>query len=69
MKVTAELSSNVWKILVAPGDAVVTLQELAILEAMKMEIPVESPCDGHVISVHIAEGDAITEGQLLFIIE
>lgn len=69
MKVLAELSSNMWKVLVAPGDSVVSGQELAILESMKMEIPVESPCDGNVVSVHIAEGAAVDEGQLLFIVE
>ena len=69
MKVHAELSSNMWKVLVAPGDLVVYGQELAILESMKMEIPVECPCDGRIISVHIAEGAAVDEGQLLFIIE
>lgn len=69
MNVTAELSSNMWKILVSPGDEVTAGQELAILESMKMEIPVESPCAGKVVSVHIAEGEAVNEGQLLFVIE
>lgn len=69
MNVVAELSSNMWKILVAPGDTVVAGQELAILESMKMEIPVESPSAGQIVSVHIAEGDAVNEGQLLFVIE
>ena len=69
MNVNAELSSNMWKILVAPGDEVLQGQELAILESMKMEIPVESPCGGKIVSVHIAEGDAVNEGQLLFVIE
>lgn len=58
-----------WKILVSPGDEVTAGQELAILESMKMEIPVESPCAGKVVSVHIAEGEAVNEGQLLFVIE
>jgi biotin carboxyl carrier protein len=34
-----------------------------ILESMKMEIPVEAPCDGVVKAIMINEGDAVDDGQ------
>lgn len=69
MNVNAELSSNMWKILVSVGDDVKQGAELAILESMKMEIPVEAPADGQIVSIHISEGDAVNEGQLLFVMQ
>jgi acetyl-CoA carboxylase biotin carboxyl carrier protein len=54
-----------WKVLVAEGDAVVEGDEVAIIEPMKLEIPVEADDDGTVARIHIAEGDAVAEGQLL----
>ena len=65
MQVNCELAANVWKIVVAVGDTVTAGQELMILESMKMEIPVEAPCAGTVTAIHINEGEAANEGQLL----
>ena len=36
-----------------------------ILESMKMEIPVTAPKAGRVTRIHVKEGDAVQEGQLL----
>ena len=47
-------TGNVWKILKQPGDAVAAEEVVIILESMKMEIPIE-----------VAEGDQVTEGQIL----
>ena len=43
--------------------------EVAFIEAMKMEIPVTAPCSGKVTEVRIAEGDAIAENNLGFVLE
>jgi len=40
-----------------------------ILESMKMEIPVEAPCAGTVTSILVKEKDAVTEDQVVAIIE
>jgi len=63
--VKASITGNVWKILVKVGDAVEEDDEVAILESMKMEIPIESPDDGEVTEICVAEGDAVQEGQVL----
>jgi acetyl-CoA carboxylase biotin carboxyl carrier protein len=46
-------------------------RESAILyiEIMKMEIPVTAPADGKLVEVLVAEGDSVTEGQRVAILE
>ena len=36
---------------------------------MKMEIPVESPEDGKVLEIKVAEGQAVEEGDVLVVLE
>jgi len=50
---------------VKPGDRVFRGQELVILESMKMESAVASPCDGLVESVEAKSGDAVETGTVL----
>ena len=64
-EVRAELVANVWKVLVAAGDAVSDGDTLVILESMKMEIPVLAEVDGVVSSVAVTEGQVIQEGDLI----
>jgi acetyl-CoA carboxylase biotin carboxyl carrier protein len=63
--VRAEIAANVWKVTTEVGEAVTAGQTLAILESMKMEIPVESPVDGTVTAVHVAAEDRVAEGDLI----
>ncbi len=39
-----------------------------MLESMKMEIPVESPCPGRILEIRVAEGDAVEEGTILAVV-
>ena len=68
-EVQAHITGTVWKILVKPGDSVVSEQVLVILESMKMEMPVESPEAGKVLSVAVAEGASVDEGDVLLTLE
>ena len=63
--VTAHITGTVWKIQVAVGDSVQEEQVVAILESMKMEMPVESPSSGVVASIVASEGQAVEEGDVL----
>jgi acetyl-CoA carboxylase biotin carboxyl carrier protein len=63
--VCAHITGTVWKILVKEGDLVREEQPVAILESMKMEMPVEAPEDGKVQKVHVSEGQAVDEGDVL----
>jgi acetyl-CoA carboxylase biotin carboxyl carrier protein len=60
--IRAHITGTVWKIQVAVGDAVQEGTEVAILESMKMEMPVESEDAGIVKAILVVEGQAITEG-------
>ena len=63
-KIELETGGSVWKLLVAEGDAVEAGQTLFILEVMKMEVPYEAPHSGTVSTLHIAEGDSVSEDDL-----
>ena len=68
-KITAELAGRLFLINVGIGDKVASGQDVAIVEAMKMEIPVAAPIAGIVRSIAVAVDDMIEEGQLLMTIE
>jgi biotin carboxyl carrier protein len=67
--IRAEISGTVISVIVKVGDTVTVGEELALIEAMKMEIPVNSPFSGKVMEVRIAEGNTIAENDLSFILE
>jgi acetyl-CoA carboxylase biotin carboxyl carrier protein len=63
--VNAHITGTVWKIEVKVGDTVAEGQTVVILESMKMEMPVESPSEGKVVSVLVKEGQPVEEGAPL----
>ena len=68
-EVEAQITGNVWKIEKAVGDEVAEDETILILESMKMEIPVESPCAGRVAEIRVAEGDSVDEGTVVAVVE
>jgi acetyl-CoA carboxylase biotin carboxyl carrier protein len=69
VEVKSELTAKVWKIEVPAGGTVEEGDAVMILESMKMEIPVLAPAAGKVSRVLVAEEEAVSEGQLLALIE
>jgi acetyl-CoA carboxylase biotin carboxyl carrier protein len=67
-EVRAEITANVWKVAVQVGQAVEVGDTLAVLESMKMEIPVESPAGGTVTEVRVAPEDRVADGDVLFVV-
>ena len=65
-EIRAPITGNVWKILVAEGDDVAVDDVVAILESMKLEIPVEADSAGVVSRVLVAVGDAVGEDEPMF---
>jgi urea carboxylase len=63
------ITGSVWKIQVKPGNAVAEGDVIAILETMKIEIPIEAEYDGTVTEILINEGDLIQNGQALLVME
>lgn len=68
-KVVASMAGSVWKVLVKPGDQVEEGQDVAILESMKMEIPIAAEFDGTVTEVKVNEGDFVNEGDVIVEVE
>lgn len=64
-EVVASMSANVFKVQVAVGDKVIAGQSLIVLEAMKMEIPLEAPRDGEVAEVLTQKGATVSTGDVL----
>lgn len=50
---------------VVPGQSVRRDDPVAVLEAMKMQVPIGAPLDGVVEMVCVAVGDAVAPGQVL----
>ena len=61
--IKAHITGTVWKIEVKVGDKVEEGTTVAILESMKMEMPVEAEDEGEVETIHVTEGQAIKEGD------
>jgi acetyl-CoA carboxylase biotin carboxyl carrier protein len=68
-EVLAEITANVWQVHVEPGQTVAPGDTIAILESMKMEIPVEAPVGGTVTEVRVKPDDQVQEGDVIAIIE
>lgn len=60
--VTSPLPGVIISVKVNVGDTVKAGQEVAVLEAMKMENSIEATHDGTVTAVHVAKGDSVLEG-------
>ena len=65
IEVKASVPGKVFKVEAGVGQAVKSGDNIIILEAMKMEIPVVAPEDGTVASINVSVGDAIESGDVL----
>ncbi len=60
--VTSPLPGVIVEISVKVGDAVKAGQQVAVLEAMKMENAIEADHAGTVTAIHVNKGDSVLEG-------
>ncbi len=67
--IKAPITGTIWKVLVKSGDTISEGETLAILESMKMEIPIEAEDNIVIVEVRAMEGALITEGDVLFVIQ
>src|ERR1700680_2677825 len=68
-EIEAHITGTVWKIECAVGDEVEEGDTVAILESMKMEMPVEAEDAGTVKEILCEEGQAVNEGDTLVVLE
>ena len=67
--VLAPMHGNLLAITVAVGDSVEAGQDVAVMEAMKMEHRLSAQVAGEVVAIHAAEGDQIATGSVVLEIE
>ncbi|KPL68451.1 urea carboxylase [Erythrobacter sp. SG61-1L] len=60
--IEAPFGGSVWKLMVAPGDTVEAGEIIAVIEAMKMECPFESPASGTVAALYMQERQSLQPG-------
>lgn len=68
-ELTAPMPGQVRAVHVREGERAVRGQTLILLEAMKMEIKIQSPMDGRVKSLHVTQGQTVERGQILIEME
>ena len=68
VKIVTEVAGRVCAIPVAAGANVADGDEVAFVEAMKMEIPVTSTATGTIKSILVDVDEVITEGQAVAIV-
>ncbi|MDA8365178.1 MAG: urea carboxylase [Gammaproteobacteria bacterium] len=66
--VASHVAGNIWKLDVSEGTRVAAGEVVAVIESMKMEIPVTSPCGGLVHRLFCCTGGQVAAGQNLMIL-
>lgn len=69
MEIIAPMTGKIISIAVQIGDKVNADDEVIIMDAMKMEIPVQSSADGVVKEIKVKEGDSVKTDQVLMVLE
>lgn len=69
IKVVTEVAGRVCALPVGAGNSIGNGDEIAFVEAMKMEIPVTSTAAGKIKSILVKIDDVIAEGQAVAIVE
>ncbi|MDY6881214.1 MAG: biotin/lipoyl-containing protein [Desulfatiglans sp.] len=68
-EITAPMGGKVIDVRVNPGDSVSEGDEVVILEAMKMELPVVANEGGTVKEVNCKKGDSVEAESVLVVVE
>ena len=66
--IDAHITGTIWTIEVKVGDVVAEGDVVAVLESMKMEMPVEAEDPGVVKEIRCEEGQAVSEGDTLVVL-
>jgi acetyl-CoA carboxylase biotin carboxyl carrier protein len=68
-EIRAEITANVWQVVVDVGQMVAEDDEVVVLESMKMEIPVVAVEPGVVRELNVQPGDVVQEGDVIAVID
>lgn len=68
IKIITEVAGRICAMPVQVGGTVADGDEIVVIEAMKMEIPVPSPASGTITSLLVKLNDVVAEGQAIAIV-
>ncbi len=63
--IRSEMPGKVFKLVASKGQAVKQGETILVLEALKMEIPINAPADGTVVDLPVAVGQQVSAGDVL----
>lgn len=69
IKITTEVAGRVCVVAASVGGEIGDGDDVVLVEAMKMEIPVPSPAAGKIKSILVGVDDVVAEGQAIAILE
>jgi urea carboxylase len=61
------VTGSVWAVQTNVGERVKAGQTLAVIEAMKMEVPMVSDTDGLIVELRLRKGGPVTNGDVLIV--
>ena len=69
IEIKAPMTGKIVSIVVNLGDKINAEDEVIIMDAMKMEIPVYAPAEGTVKEINVKEGDSVKTDQVLMTLD
>ncbi len=67
-RIESLVTGTVWKLERQAGDTLTEGDTILIIESMKMEIPIDAPANGVLRELLVAEGESVSEGQVLAVL-
>jgi urea carboxylase len=68
LAISSPVAGSVWTVSAEPGARVRAGDELVVVEAMKMEIPIAADEAGEIVEVRCARGKAVSAGETLLVL-
>ena len=65
VNINASIAGILYRVLVKVGDVIVEGQEVAIIESMKMQIPIVAGVSGTVMQIKLKDGNLVNEGDII----
>ncbi|AJD48847.1 urea carboxylase [Isoalcanivorax pacificus W11-5] len=66
--INSHVPGSIWQVTVEEGAAVSAGETVAVIESMKMEIPVTAPVAGRISRVLVSPGASVTPGQAMLVL-
>jgi biotin carboxyl carrier protein len=64
-EIRSSMPGKIIQVSKTPGENVLESEEILVMEAMKMEMPVVSPVAGTIKTIMVAEGKSVAKDELL----